>query len=93
MPNVTITRQVINQVNKELGLSLTSFVDKLKTGERSVKVWGWKEKDYDRAIQLLKDRNCKVKKVVYPKNRVLRWVTTLSPSYGKDQIRLHVIEP
>jgi len=39
------------------------FNDRLLDGTRSVKVWGWREVDYDIAAKALEAAGCTVKKV------------------------------
>lgn len=42
------------------------FNDKMSTGGRSIKVWGWKEADYDEAQRLLEAAGYTVKRIVTP---------------------------
>ena len=63
------------------------FNDKLKTGERSLKVWGWGSADYIKAKQVLELAGCTVKKVV-----LTRTVKDFNGKRTYTQIRLHVTE-
>jgi hypothetical protein len=42
------------------------FNDKMSTGGRSIKVWGWKKEDYDAAQAALEAAGYTVKRIVTP---------------------------
>ena len=80
--NVTKTMQTARLLAGEMAVV---FNDKLKTGERSLKVWGWGSADYIKAKQVLELAGCKVKTVMF-----VRYSTRMARKY--TQIRLHVTE-
>lgn len=53
----TKTRQVANLIGKGHMI----FNDKLADGTRSLKVWGWKEAEYELAKKMLEMAGCQVK--------------------------------
>ena len=58
---ITKTRLVVNAVNMiKDGWTDSSgvFIDRLKDGRRSLKVWGWTSDEYIRAVHLLKQMGC-----------------------------------
>lgn len=63
----------------------TYFNDKLKSGVRSIKVWGWKEADYDAAVVALFAAGYTVRKVQFRK-----WSNRMNEHY--TQTRLHIVD-
>lgn len=58
---VTLTRQAVNHVNQKCNsVPAGVFIDKLKDGRKSLKVWGWTAAQYMQAVDFLLDRGCKV---------------------------------
>ena len=80
--NVTKTMQTARLLAGEMAVV---FNDKLKTGERSLKVWGWGSADYIKAKKVLELAGCKVKTVMF-----VRYSERGRCNY--TQIRLHVTE-
>lgn len=60
---MTKERKIITPVMKPGNIV---FNDKMSTGGRSIKVWGWKSADYDEAQRLLEAAGYTVKRVVTP---------------------------
>lgn len=79
------TTKTMRIVRKLAGKDKTVFNDKLVGGERSIKVWGWREADYDIAMLMLFAAGCRVRKVL---------VKGYSARMARDyrQVRLHVID-
>lgn len=61
----------------------TYFNDKLKSGARSIKAWGWREADYDAAAVALFAAGYTVRKV-----QVTKWSSRMGERY--TQTRLHI---
>lgn len=80
----TLTTKVARKIQNETGLGRNLFNDRLQDGSRSLKVWGWSDKQYKNAAQKLRNLGCEVKIVCFK-----------SRSYGSKhtQTRLHVVEP
>ena len=57
----SIARAVIHMT----GRGFCVFNDKLKDGTRSLKVWGWTDKDYEMARELLTRAGCQVQVVEF----------------------------
>lgn len=62
----SLTRSVVNQVSDLYGKKGTVFNDRMKDGRRSVKVWGWGEKEFQAAADKLRALGCDVEIVVTP---------------------------
>ena len=71
--------------------TIAIFNDKLKSGKRSLKVWGWTEKDYESCANLLRTMGCKVevKRYFYMACTIVKGETVMRQ---KKRIRLHVKE-
>ena len=82
---MTKTTAVAKMVMVAQGRGTVIFNDKLADGTRSLKVWGWTDKEYKEAQKLLKLYGCEVKMVQHHgwSNRGARFYT---------QTRLHVKE-
>ena len=77
----TLTTKVARKIMRKQGVGHTLFNDKLSTGERSLKVWGWGPVQYEKAKRKLEKKGCSVKLVSFVSYK------------QKIQIRLHVTEP
>lgn len=77
----TLTTKVARKIMRKQGVGRTFFNDKLSTGERSLKVWGWGPAQYEKAKRKLEKKGCSVKLVSFVNYK------------QKIQIRLHVTEP
>ena len=77
----TLTTKVARKIMRKQGVGSILFNDKLSTGERSLKVWGWKVEQYQKAKRKLEKKGCTVKMVSFNNYR------------GGFTIRLHVTEP
>jgi hypothetical protein len=77
----TITTQVARKM-MFMGRGTVLFNDRLQSGARSLKVWGWSNGDYLTAKRHLEDAGCTVK-----------LVTVKVPRANKTRTRLHVTEP
>lgn len=88
----TLTRQAVNHVNKMCkSVPDGVFIDKLKDGRRSLKVWGWTAAQYAHAIDFLLARGCHVH-VVKTRPCITAWPTQEWSSYSEGYLRLHVKE-
>ena len=56
----TMTRIAAMAIARLQPETIAIFNDKLKSGKRSLKVWGWTEKDYESCANLLRTMGCKV---------------------------------
>lgn len=80
----TLTTQVARKIMKKSGKGSVLFNDKLSTGGRSLKVWGWSEAQYLKAKRKLEKKGCEVQLVKF---------SSYHYSGRKQVIRLHVTEP
>lgn len=77
----TIARAVISMNNR----GSLMFNDRLRDGRRSLKVWGWNDRDYETARELLTRAGCQV--------QVVEFEAYSARSGGRyTQRRLHVQE-
>jgi ABC-type proline/glycine betaine transport system substrate-binding protein len=81
----TLTTRIANTIKQASGKGTIVFNDKLKSGERSLKVWGWSDEQYTLAKAILEQLGCTVK------------VVEVGPCPGyrnrtKPQTRLHITE-
>ena len=77
----TLTTKVARKIMRKQEVGHQLFNDRLSTGERSLKVWGWGVAQYEKAKRKLEKKGCTVKMVSFV-------------SYRQTiQIRLHVTEP
>ena len=81
MKYVTTTSKIARKVIKMTGKGSELFNDKLVSGKRSLKVWGWTPKEYFMAVELLTKEGCKVEVV-----------STIGSRTRKSRTRLHVTE-
>ena len=84
---ITLTTKVAKAVTGITGNGGRVFNDKLKSGGRSLKVWGWKLGEYKLAKVMLQEHGCQVKLVEFTSNG---WNGGMVAK--KKQIRLHVVE-
>lgn len=85
MRKVTQTTKVANAVIELTGRGWMKFNDKLKDGQRSLKVLGWTDEDYVQAAKLLRVMGCEAEVVVFG---AFNW----RAGRGYAQTRLHVKE-
>ena len=81
----TKTNKVAREVINNTGKGTIVFNDKLKNGDRSLKVWHWQKPQYELAKELLEQQGCKVKMIEFTTQGHYR-------AGQHQQIRLHVTE-
>jgi len=82
----TLTTKVARKIMNKSGKGTMLFNDKLESGGRSLKVWGWGEKQYLKAKRKLEKKGCRVDVVVVKAYKY-------GASADRMQTRLHVFEP
>lgn len=60
MTRTSKTRQIANEIMRATKRGDRIFIDELKNGVLSLKVWDWKRKDYIQAYDKLRDAGCQV---------------------------------
>lgn len=77
------TSNITRIVRGAVGKGGVMYNDKLKSGVRSIKAWGWVEADYDAAAAALRAAGYTVRKVKFT-----QWSNRVAMHY--TQTRLHV---
>ena len=60
MTRTSKTRQIASEIVRATKRGDRIFIDELKSGMLSLKVWDWKRKDYMQAYDKLRDAGCQV---------------------------------
>ena len=81
---ITTTRITARAVIAVTGKGHHIYNDKLKSGARSLKVWGWTDKEYVLAKTQLEQEGYEVK--------LVRFTSQSGYGHKRTQTRLHVIE-
>ena len=84
---MTKISNIVRGVTSEVGRGAKYFNDKLESGDRSIKVWGFTESDYDMLEARFQNAGYGVKRVTTP------GIAFAGRLYARPQTRLHVRMP
>ena len=72
MPRMKSAAKIVRGIVTVTGKGTAIFNDRLKTGGRSIKVWGWNERIYTEAVEILKQHGI-VSKLIHTRIVSKKW--------------------